>query len=329
MSEYKDLTAKEAAEIILSIDDPVILIHVHPDADAVGTAAALAEVFRLLSKKPSYASTDDIPKRLEFLIKDLPRVKNLQRSTLISVDVASPAQGGDVLASAKNIALMIDHHAVGERFADGYIIEGASSAAEVLLDIIDELCLMGKLTLTERIAEPLYAAMCSDTGGFRFSSATPKTFRCAARLIETGIDHADISHKLFFSKSQEQIRAEGLIASKIKLFADGKLAIASHTKKERQAFGLKEEDFDCAIDIVRSISGVEIAVLLRETDKGTFKASLRSTGKNVAKVAKVFGGGGHIRAAGCSPEAKSIDEAERMLISELEKLYENSKKMEI
>ncbi len=320
MSDFKALSARESAEIILTAENPVILLHVRPDADTVGTAKALAEVFRALGKAPAYASSDDVPKRLDFIIKDLPRVENLENSTVISVDVASPKQGGEALAKAEKIALMIDHHKIGEMFADGYILGDASSAAEVLLDIIDELILMGKIALTKEIAEPLYAAICSDTGGFRFSSATAKTFRAAARLIETGIDHADISHRLFFSKSAEQIRAEGFIAGKIELFADGKIASATHTKADRDTLKVKAEDFDCAIDVVRSICGVQIALILREEDDGKFKASLRSVGANVAEIAKAFGGGGHIRAAGCSPEADNIDEAKDKLINELLKI---------
>ncbi len=316
MSSFKILSAKEAAKVILAVKKPLILIHINPDADTVGTAAALGSLFRTLGKNPSYISEDDIPKRLEFIIKDLPRVKNSEGCELIAVDVASPKQGGVPLSEAEKTVLMIDHHKIGEPFADGYIIPDASSAAEVLLDIIDELISMGKASLTKDIAEPLFAAMCSDTGGFRFSSATPKTFRAAARLIETGIDHADISHKLFFSKSLGQIRAEGLISEKAELI-ENTCAIASVTESEMRELNLFKEDFACAIDVIRSIEGAQIAVFIRELDNGSFKASLRSTGKNVAEVAQRFGGGGHIRAAGCTLCAKDINEAKDIIISAL------------
>lgn len=318
MSTFKSLTAKEAAQIILRTEKPAILIHVRPDADTVGTAAALAEVFSALGRDAVYISSDDVPRRLEFIIKNVPRVHGCEGREVISVDVASPKQGGCALEGLGSVALMIDHHGVGEAFADHYTVPDASSAAEVLVDVIDELAAMGRLTLTKEMAEPLFAAISSDTGGFRFSCATPKTFRIAARLIETGIDHADISHKLFFSKSLGQIRAEGFVCSAAELLSDGRIAIARHTKKDRESLGLCEDDFDCAIDAVRSIAGVEIAVLLRETDAGEFKASLRSVGQNVADVARKFGGGGHIRAAGCTLiGAKDISDASDMLTAEL------------
>ncbi len=322
MSGYKDLTAKEAAERLLSIDRPVILIHVNPDADTVGSAAALAKVFAALGKRAEFICDDEIPTRLEFLTGDLARSKDLTDAEVISIDVAAPKQGGRTLKELAAVALMIDHHEVGEKFADSYTVGGASSAAEVLLDIIDVLSDMGKLTITKEIAEPLYAAISSDTGGFRFSNATAKTFRLAARLIETGIDHADISHKLFFSKSKEQVKAESFIGERTELFAEGRIAVAAHTVRDRENLGLSEGHFDCAIDVPRSIAGVEIAAVIRETDGGAFKASIRSTGPNVAEVARKFGGGGHVRAAGCSPEGKDIGEAKEKLVKELKKLIE-------
>lgn len=322
MSAFKDLTAKEAAQRLLSINRPVILMHINPDADTVGSAAALSKVFSALGKRAEFICDDEIPTRLDFLAGELTRAESLDGAEVVSIDVAAPKQGGRTLEGVSSVTLMIDHHEFGEKFADSYTVGGASSAAEVLLDIIDVLSDMGKLTLTKELAEPLYAAISSDTGGFRFSNATAKTFRIAARLIETGIDHADISHKLFFSKSKEQVKAESFIGAHTELFSGGKIAIASHTVKERESIGLSEGDFDCAIDVPRSIAGVEVAAVIKETSAGTFKASIRSTGPNVAEVAKKFGGGGHVRAAGCSPEGRDINEAKEKLVAELKKLIE-------
>ncbi len=317
---FKSLEAGEAAQTILTAESPIIFMHARPDADTVGTACALAEVFRALGKNPRYACSDKIPKRLEFIINDLPRAENFENSTLISVDVASPMQLGELVDFAPRISLMIDHHELGEPFAPSYIVKGASSAAEALYDIICELVRTEKIILTKKIAEPLFTAICSDTGSFRYSSASARTFRIAAELLELGVDHSEIAHKLFCTKTSEQLRAEGYIASKIRLFCDGKIAVATHTCRERAALGTEEEHFECAIDVVREVAGVEISAVIRETEKGTIKASLRSTGADVATVAAKFRGGGHVRAAGCSPEAKSVKEALDMLLPELMKL---------
>ena len=228
---------------------------------------------------------------------------------------------GDLRALISEVKLMVDHHEVGEPFAPFYIKKGASSAAEVLFDLIDELIKQKKLTLTKNIAEPLFAAISSDTGSFKYSSVTPTTLRVAARLMECGIDHAHIAHKLFSEKSETQIRAEGYIASRIRTLLDGKIAYATHTKEERDSIGATEEDFECAVDIVRELRGVTVAFVVRKTDRGGIRASLRSVGPDVASVAKKLGGGGHVLAAGCSPETTDIDEAVKMITDELIKLF--------
>ncbi|MBE6645083.1 MAG: hypothetical protein E7612_06885 [Ruminococcaceae bacterium] len=141
----------------------------------------------------------------------------------------------------------------------------------------------------------------------------------AAKLIELGIDAADINRRLFSTKSREQIKAEGFISSKIETDGTGCIAYASLTLNELNSLGLKHEDFETAIDVIRSLRGSEIAFFLRETEPGKYKASLRSTEKNVALIAQKFGGGGHVRAAGCSLSADSVDEAKAMLLCEIKK----------
>lgn len=320
MSAVRKLDAAEAANIILGLDSFAVVMHQRPDGDTVGTATALVKALHQMGKKAALVCADNIPKRLEFITDGLTRVENFKGMTPITVDIASPAQAGDIFPSLGEVALMIDHHEVGEPFAPNYIVKGASSAAEVLFDVLDELIKAGKLTLTKEIAAPLYAALSSDTGSFKYSLTTPSTLRLAARLLECGIDHSRIAHLLYSQKSREQIRAEGFIAGRIKTESDGRIAYATHTRRDREELCCPEESFETAIDIVRELSGVEIAIVVRETDKGTLKASIRSIGADVASIAAKFGGGGHIRAAGCSPEADSPEDAAIMLIEEAKKL---------
>ena len=318
---YVELTARSAAEIILNSKDPVVVMHKNPDADAVGTATALILVLRELGKNAAYACTDSIPKRLEFIIKDLPSAEDFKNRTVITADIASPKQMGDLEYQLGEISLMIDHHEVGEPFAPNYIKKGASSSAEVLYGIIEVLEEMGKLSLTKEIAEALYAAISSDTGSFKYSSVTPSTLRIAARLLEFGIDHADIAHRLFSQKTRSQMLAEAYVASNIKTLLDGRIAYVTHSPEVRAEIGCTEDDFECAIDVVRELEGVRVALVARKTDRGGIRASLRSVGENVAEVAKMFGGGGHVCAAGCSPDAKDERAAAEMIISELVKLF--------
>lgn len=317
-TDYKRLTASACAERILEIKNPIIFIHVRPDGDAVGSAAALSLIFRQLGYDAPIKSADKIPARLSFILERTGTAvaDTVEGYTPVSIDTASVSQLGALYDEENLPALMIDHHAVGEQYADGYITPDASSAAEALFDIAHELESMGKIKFSNDIAYAIYTAMSSDTGCFAYSNATPKTHRYAAMLIEHGIDAADINQKLFHSKTKEQIKAEGYISTKLRLALDGRISYATLSYKELKSLDLEAEHFDTAIDVARSVFGAEIAFVIKETEPGKYKASLRSTGADVSKVAAKFGGGGHVRAAGCSPEADSIKEACEIIISE-------------
>lgn len=319
INNYKALTAKECAERILKIKNPICLMHVHPDGDTVGSASALAEIFKQLGEDCEIISADKIPQRLQFVLEatGVAEAKEISGKTPVAIDVASPSQLGALFDESNPPALMIDHHEIGIPFADNYIIPGASSAAEALVAVADELIEMGKIKLTEKLAYALYTAISSDTGCFRYSNATEYTHKTAARLILCGIDTADINHRLFVSKTISEIKAEGFIASKIQTTANQKCAYASLSLEEIKKLGLELSHFETAIDVIRSLRGAEIAIFVKEASPGKYKASLRSTGADVAKIAAFFGGGGHIRAAGCSPEASSIDDALKMIIEKV------------
>lgn len=319
MDGYKSLTARECALALTEINDPIVVMHARPDGDTVGAGTALCLILRALGKRVSYACAHKIPDRLAFLTEGLDAAEgDLSERPAICVDVASPAQLGE-LNGVIRPTLMIDHHEFGEAFADNYIIPGASSAAEVVFTILEELVSLGRVTLTPEIAERLYVGISSDTGGFIFSNTTPKTLRTVADLIEVGIDFSDLNHKLFHSKCEEQIRVEGFVASNLKRELDGKVTYAVISKADRERLSVLPEHTETAIEVTRSLIGTEIAFVIKESDSGEYKCSLRSTGANVAEVARAFSGGGHIRAAGCTVAAESIDAAARLVLERIKK----------
>ena len=322
MNEFKLLDAKTTAKRLRGLSLVAILIHKNPDGDAVGSAAALANVLTQLGARPYVMSPDKIPDRLKFILDYTSTSVREQALTedAISIDVASPAQLGSLYNNAPTPFLMIDHHEMGEQFADGYIVPGAASASEALFDVIEVLLREKRIALTNELAFALYAATSSDTGCFAYSNASAKTHALAARLIATGIDTADINHRLFNSKSPEQIRAEGYVASVIKTTAGGRIGYATLTVKDMADIGLSLEHFDTAIDVVRTLRGIEVALFLKEIEPGVFKASMRSTGANVAELCSRFGGGGHIRAAGCAISATDIESAANILTQEIAKI---------
>lgn len=311
---YRTLTVHEAAARLVAIERPLILTHRNPDGDTVGSAAALLAFYRALGREAFYAAEGEIPERLAFLLEGERRAyPPFEGLTPVAVDVASPAQLGalqEQLAEGA-VALSIDHHAVGVPFADTLCMPDASSAGEVLFHVLTDPAAHAVAPMSPAVAGALYASVASDTGGFRFANTSPDTHRIAAQLLSFGFDAADICHRLFFSRSAAQLRAEGLTA--LALRHEGAIAYAVITKRMRDAEGLTFDDFDCAIDVVRSLRGCEIAFVVKETDAGSSKISLRSTGADVARIAAALGGGGHIRAAGCSQEAPPSEAAARIL----------------
>ena len=180
----------------------------------------------------------------------------------------------------------------------------------------------GKLSaLSEYAASCLYAAISSDTGCFRFANTTPDTLRITAELLEMGVDGADINHRLFESKSREQIVAEGAAAERLSVYADGRVATVTFPYSLKSELSLSEEHLDTLIEIPRSLAGVEVAVAIRQPEyRGFFRVSMRSSCDfDVSAVCALFGGGGHTRAAGCGIEAYDIWDAEKKVLDAIRK----------
>ena len=321
MTDYARLSQGETVKRLLAIEYPLILIHTKPDGDCYGSAAALSQIFALLGKPSCIFSPEPIPERLSFLtaLSDALPYEEGKNYTPVAIDVASPAQLGTAEGRFSPV-LQIDHHARGIRFADFYLDADAAAAGEIVFDIAETLLSEGKISaIPTRLASAIYVAISSDTGCFRQANTTAKTHEIAARLIALGADVANINHALFEAKSPRQMRAEATVMANIRLHKNGKIASFTTLKKDRDENGLLTEDFETSIDIVRAVKGAEIAVVIKEADtkENTYKVSFRSTGADVARVAAHFGGGGHIRAAGCTVEAETAEKALAMVLDRL------------
>lgn len=315
-------------DALLSVQRPLIVTHARPDGDTVAACSALLHFYRERGTDVAYASEEEIPKRLQFLVSGFTRATDFTGYTPIAVDVASPGQLGNLaepLNNGRGVRYMIDHHASGRPFAPGIILPDASSAAEIVFLIFESMEAKKKMKITHDIAVALYAGMSSDTGCFRYSNATPRTHRAAARLLAGQIDGAEINRLLFDTKTDEQIRAEGMISEKLIPAGDG-VTYATLTKAERDACHLTFADFETAIDIVRSLEGTEIAMVAKETETpGEYRISMRSTGFDVSKVAAFFDGGGHVRAAGCSVMADSPEDAAARVLTVIRENLKNER----
>ena len=152
MSDFKKLSLRECADRLLAVEKPLVLMHIRPDGDTVGSAAALMETFRELGKEPRYALADEIPERLAFLVEGFSRATDFEGLTPVGIDIPSPMQLGD-LYGRLDVLFTIDHHEVNTPFSDNCTVGSASSAGEVLLDVLRVLVADGKIKLTKKIAE--------------------------------------------------------------------------------------------------------------------------------------------------------------------------------
>ena len=220
------------------------------------------------------------------------------------MDTASPAQAGEQYSRWEGrIDLMIDHHAKGEMYADGYIDGSASSAGELIYRLSRELLRSGRIAaIPAEVDRLLYAAISSDTGCFRYSNASSSAHKAAAELLPAGFDAADINHRLFGVKSHKLLLAEKLGFERLRLFADGRIGIVDMPMSVKREHGLTDEHLDTLVEVARGLQGVQVAAAIRQpTDEEVYRVSMRSSCHvDVSSICASFGGGGHIKAAGCS-----------------------------
>jgi len=195
------------------------------------------------------------------------------------------------------LKLCIDHHASDKGFGDYYYIDGdASAAAQIIYELLNEM----QVEFDRNIANSLYTGIITDTGNFKHANTTSQIHEVAADLMSKGVDHMEIMINLYQKVSLNGIRLQANILEHMHIFAEGKAAAAYVSEEMLKATGTTLEDAEGVVDVLRSIDGIEIAAFLK--DKGdSIKASLRSKSyANVDGIAAKFGGGGHIKAAGCT-----------------------------
>ena len=324
-SMYRALSFGELCDRICERKNTLIVYHVRSDADAIGSAFSLRELLRLMDIPAICACADEIPDRLRFLTDGVQgsvvpeEGMELDADRVISVDSASPQQLGSLYSRLhKYVDLMIDHHGMGTVYADYYIDPNASATGEIIYEIAKELLQKGKIDgLPPRVLNGIYAAICSDTGCFRFANTTPRTLRYTAELLEAGVEQQEINRLLFEAKTVKQIRAEGEAARRLNVYDGGRIASVTFPYSSKFSLSLSDEHLETIIDIPRSIGGVEVAFSIRQPeDTPYFRVSMRSSSEvDVSKICACFGGGGHKKAAGCSIEAANIGMAEEMILS--------------
>ncbi|MGE5174767.1 MAG: DHH family phosphoesterase [Hyphomicrobiales bacterium] len=301
-------------------DDFLIVAHVDPDGDAVGSCLGLQGALLARGKRATVVSEDAVPENLRFLPGTdgilLPsRAPGPYRAVFVldcsSLDRVGPRTAALVAPDA-TIAC-IDHHAGNEGFGDPrFVVVAAAATAELVYDLVEAL----GVPITPEIAAALYTGIASDTGAFRYLNTTPRVLRIAARLVERGADAAATAEALYARKSASSLRILGLALASLEARASGTVAALTITREMFDRARATPEDADGIVQYAKSLLGSRVGVLLQETAPGEVRISFRSDGSvDVNQVAARFGGGGHKVAAGARVSGPIADVRETILRS--------------
>lgn len=306
------LTKKEFAAELRKHENFLLLTHCRPDADTVGSAAALCLGLRKFYKKAYLLKNPDITPINAVYAEGLWAEDDFVPDCVVAVDIASrsmlPTNAGEY---ADRIDLSVDHHPSQEFFAAETCLDASAAACgEIIYDVLKD---MG-IAVDTAMAERLYAAIATDTGCFLYSNVTPKTHSIAAKLLETGLDFHAVNKRHFMTKSLARLKLEAHLTASTELFDEGLTAVMSLPLSIMECCGATENDADNIAAFVSALQGVDCGVLLREIKPCVWKVSVRSGERvNASAVCAVYGGGGHAAAAGCTVTGTKDEVTEQML----------------
>lgn len=310
---------RQTIRFLTEHDDFLVVSHIQPDGDAVSSTLAVGWLLSCLGKNYVMVNEGPIPRRMSYLwhseqIKDLSATPLEQKySHVIAVDCADYARIGKVRECfAENAQILnIDHHPTNDGFgAVNLIVSNAAATVEILFDLIGYL----ELEITQEFATAIYTGLLTDTGGFRYSSTTPKVMATASKLLEYGVDGPGLSELLLEQMTLPQLRLLTQALNRLVITEDGKISWVTIDDDDMKATGAIHEDLEGIVNYPRNIQGVEVGLLFKVINENAVKASMRSNGNvDVASIAQSFGGGGHVRAAGARIEGTLEDVVSRVV----------------
>lgn len=297
-----------ARELLEDARRLVLTTHVQPDGDGIGSEAALARHLRGIGKEATILNPHPTPRRFRFLEPEPPIVAFEPEAAeaalsgtdlLVVLDISVRERLGRLEPMVMRHApptLIIDHHA-GLASIQGFDLRDTGAAATG--ELVYRLLKGWDADLTPEISTALYAAIAYDTGGFRYSNTREVTHEIAADLIRNGADAAMANHHLFESVSRARVRLLVHALASFELSANGRVASVILPQVVMEKARAENEDVEGIVEALRSIEGVEVAIVLKEVSPHATKVSFRSAGPlDVRRFAREFGGGGHRNAAG-------------------------------
>ncbi len=302
----------------------IVLPHIHPDGDTIGSCIALNIFFKSLGLVSYVVNNETLPVSLRFLnTEDFITSEGFNSLgwekdsyAVIVVDGSDLERVGDRRLIYEEAAMHfnIDHHVTNELFAEVTWIEHeASSTAELVYELIK----INGGTIDQELAEPLYVGITTDTGSFKYDNTSPKTHRVVASLLETGFDAQKAIVEVYQNKDFDQVKLLQVALNHLELHVGGKIGVTYIQLQDVENSKIVNYDTDGICESIRDISGLEVAVFLREIKPNHFKVSTRSKHDfDVAAFSLKFGGGGHRKAAGFSMEMP-LENALELILSTL------------
>lgn len=308
-------------KLIAENDAFLLTSHQDPDGDSIGSLIGFYNYLKNLGKRAGVYSQGKIPRKYRFLdpedlIKSEPDKSPSDARIAIVLECPRYDRVGfvkDIIGSKMTI-VNIDHHEENEMYGAINIVNTkACAVGEILFDIFES----SGNQFGANVANPLYAALLSDTGCFKFSNTNSRCLKVASSLVEKGAMPKPIAENIFATTTAATLKLVGYVLQNMKLFANGKICIFRLAQTDPAKFGASMENVEGLIDYTMMIDGVEIGVLLKEVAPTTVKVSLRSRdGIDVCAFANRYGGGGHINAAGYTLNT-TLESAEQNTIKEL------------
>lgn len=313
------ITYREAAEFLRNNDNYYILTHGTPDGDTIGSGFGLCGILRKMGKKANVYCSDPLPRRYDFMYEGYEELP-FEPKAIVAVDVADPKLLGQKLSVYKDkVDLCIDHHISNTGYAARTLVEpDAAAACQVIYRLLSE----EKLTEPDtHIAQCLYTGMATDTGCFRFDSTSPETHIAAAELMRYDIEAGKINRRMFEQKSKARLAVEQYILGNIEYYFEDRCAVAAVTLEEMTATGLPADEFEGLASLTTLLETVEVGIIIRQKEEHKFKVSMRSSGDtDVSELCRRFGGGGHVKAAGCTFET-TLEDAKKQVLEAVAELF--------
>ena len=296
----------------------LILTHKKPDGDAVGSAIALGKALKALGKDVDYYIDTPVEEKLRFFSEisyfNEPLAKTYDVIVLLDCSTLDHAHAPKQLPVHKVLAV-IDHHKSNAAYGDINFIEITAATAELVYRIDKAL----GVTLDSEMIDAVFTGLSTDTGSFQFSNVTSETHEILSELYKLKDNFAVLSKKLHSEKSYSQMKLYGKAVESMSLFADNTIALIILKYEDISKYGGPLNITDDIANIGMNTIGVQLSATLKEVDNGTYRVSLRSKTPfdiDVSELAKVYGGGGHARAAGFnfSGDLKVLKEQLRALV---------------